>query len=65
MRPYVVEILMTLAAGICIGGHLSDKKWRKKLETMKDPIKEEAEKDGVGVNYENGKITLDFSNIKR
>lgn len=76
MRPYVLEVAMVFAAGLCVGAWLNERRHMEEampdVQEMKEvapavdiPVKETKKKKGWFVSLNNGKLVIDPSGKKR
>lgn len=76
MRPYVLEVAMVFAAGLCVGAWLNERRHieeampevqeTKEVTPAVDiPVKETKKKKGWFVSLNNGKLVIDPSGKKR
>ena len=77
MRPYVIEVAMVFAAGLCVGAWLNEQRHMeesmpepvktKEIETAPAPVEQKAEKKKKGwyVSLKDGKLVIDPNGKKR
>lgn len=76
MRPYVLEVAMVFAAGLCVGAWLNERRHMEEAvpevqetkeiaPTVDTPVKETKKKKGWFVSLNNGKLVIDPSGKKR
>lgn len=76
MRPYVLEVAMVFAAGLCVGAWLNERRHMEEampeVQETKEvapavdiPVKETKKKKGWFVSLNNGKLVIDPSGKKR